>query len=75
MYGCIYPGLYETTTDAVNSMILDINVAMAAPRTFNAGIPNPPNISTALSTILIHTVAELMIAVVLACSLVFIITR
>ena len=51
------------------------SVAMAAPRTFSAGIPNPPNISTALSTILIHTVAELIIAVVLACSLVFIITR
>ena len=75
MYGCMYPGLYDTMTDTVNSIILDISVAMAAPRTFSAGIPNPPNISTALSTILIHTVAELIIAVVLACSLVFIITR
>ena len=75
MYGCMYPGLYDTMTDTVNSIILDISVAMAAPRTFIAGIPNPPNISTALSTILIHTVAELIIAVVLACSLVFIITR
>ena len=75
MYGCMYPGLYDTMTDTVNSIILAISVAMAAPRTFIAGIPNPPNISTALSTILIHTVAELIIAVVLACSLVFIITR
>ena len=75
MYGCMYPGLYDTMTDTVNSIILDISVAMAAPRTFIAGIPNHPNISTALSTILIHTVAELIIAVVLACSLVFIITR
>ena len=63
MYGCMYPGLYDTMTDTVNSIILDISVAMAAPRTFIAGIPNPPNISTALSTILIHTVAELIIAV------------
>ena len=51
MYGCMYPGLYDTMTDTVNSIILDISVAMAAPRTFIAGIPNPPNISTALSTI------------------------
>lgn len=41
MYGCMYPGLYDMMTDTVNSIILDISVAMAAPRTFSAGIPNP----------------------------------